>query len=65
MHNTCILAGKLGLGVAHSFGALAIFLIAAILTVLVAVTSPAFWDAGSICDTVEFLPTALNNRWQH
>ena len=62
---TCIFAGKLGLGVTHPFGALTIFLIASILTVFVAVTSPAFRDTGSIGDTMEFLPTALNHGWQH
>lgn len=62
LFNTCIFAGKLGLGVAHSFGALTVFLVAAVLAVLVSITFPAFGDAGPICDTVEFLPAALNHR---
>lgn len=62
---TCIFAGKFGLGVTHPFGALAVFFIASIFTIFVSVTSPAFRDAGSICDTVVFFSTALNHRWQH
>lgn len=64
-HSTCIFAGELGLGVTHPFGSLTVFLVAPILAVLVSVTSPALWDAGSICDTVELLLAALNHRWQH
>lgn len=63
--NTCIFAGELCLGVTHPFGALAVFLITPILAVLIAITTPALWDAGSISNTVEFLRTALNHRWQH
>lgn len=62
---TCVFAGELGLGVAHPLGALAAFLVGPVLTVLVSVAPPAFWDAGSICDAVKFLSTALDDRRQH
>lgn len=62
---TCVFAGKFGLGVAHPLGALAVFLVAPVLAVLVSVASPAFRDAGPVGDAVEFLPAALDHRWQH
>lgn len=62
---TCVFAGKFGLGVAHPLGALAVLLVAPVLAVLVSVASPAFRDAGPVGDTVEFLPAALDHRWQH
>lgn len=62
---TCVFAGELGLGVAHPPGPLTVFLVAAVLAVLVSVTSPAFWDAGPVRDTVEFFCAAFDHRRQH
>lgn len=63
--STCVFAGEFGLRVAHPLRALAVFLVAAVLAVLVSVTPPAFRYAGPICDAVEFLCAAFNHRWQH
>lgn len=62
---TCVLAGELGLGIAHPPGALAVLLVAAVLAVLVSVTSPAFRDACPVRDAVELFCAAFDHRWQH
>lgn len=62
---TCVFAGEFGLGVAHPLGSLAVFLVAAVLAVLVAVAPPALRYAGPVRDAVEFLGAAFNHRWQH
>lgn len=62
---TCVLAGELGLGIAHPPGPLAVLLVATVLAVLVSVTSPAFRDAGPVRDAVEFFSATFDHRWQH
>lgn len=62
---TCVLAGELGLGIAHPPGPLAVLLVAAVLAVLVSVTSPAFRDACPVRDAVELFCAAFDHRWQH